>query len=138
MMRRAISICATSALWLLVAGCAHAAGERDPLDIPLRQYGLVLGAALLGGLVSWVNRVRSGQTAAANLMSLVGELCTSAFSGLIAFWLCEASGLSPLMTATAAGIAGHMGTRAILLLERELQRRAGIAAATGEQEGGRG
>lgn len=136
-MRRLITLCAGAALWLLGSGCARAAGERDPLEIPLRQYGLVLGAALLGGLVSWIGRVRAGQTAAANLMGLVGELATSAFSGLIAFWLCEASGLSPLMTATAAGIAGHMGTRAILVLERELQRRAGIAPA-GEQEVPRG
>ena len=115
---------------LLLGACASAAaaaaGERDPLSIPLREYGLVLGTALLGGFVSWVRRVRAGHTHARDLMGLVGELCTSAFSGLLAFWCCGALGVSPMMTAVTTGIAGHAGTRALQMIERELQRRAGI------------
>lgn len=115
------------ALLGLLGLIGHArATVRDPLDVSLRQYGLVLGAALLGGFVSWIGRVRAGTASAANLMGLIGELCTSAFSGLLAFWLCRAADVDPMLTAVAAGVAGHMGTRAIAMFERSVQRRLGI------------
>jgi CHASE2 domain-containing sensor protein len=87
--------------------------SQDPFDTPIRQYALMLGVALLGGLVSWATKVRKGELKAHNVMQLVGELATSAFAGLLAFWLCQwANTPGPLMAALV-GIAGHMGTRAI-------------------------
>lgn len=98
---------------------------KDPLNYPLKQYGFMLATALLGGLVSWYAKVRKGEAQAWNVMQLVGELCTSAFAGLIAFWVCEYSGSPPLLTASLVGIAGHMGTRAITAFESFAQRRWG-------------
>lgn len=97
--------------------------DRDPLDYPLQQYAFILAVALLGGLVSWYSKVRAGKLQAWNLMHLIGELATSAFAGLLAFWLCAWAGANPLVTAALVGIAGHMGARAIAVFEDWAQRR---------------
>lgn len=110
------------ALHLAAPGAARAA-DRDPLDYPLKQYAFLLGVALLGGLVSWITKVRKGQAQPWNLMALTGELFTSAFAGLLMFWMCAAADVSPLITAGLVGIAGHMGTRAITELEKFAERR---------------
>jgi hypothetical protein len=99
--------------------------DRDPLDFPLRQYAFLLGIALLGGLVSWYAKVRAGTVHAWSLMTLIGELATSAFAGLLAFWLCAYTGAPQLVTAALVGVAGHMGTRAISAFEQWAQTRFG-------------
>ena len=113
---------------LIFALCIHLsawAQTKDPLSYPLKQYGLMLGTALLGGLVSWAAKVKAGTVSAWNLMSLIGELCTSAFAGLLCFWICESLNFAPLMTAALVGVAGHMGTRAITAFEAMAQRKWG-------------
>lgn len=119
-------IAAAALIVVLLAPIARAA-TKDPLDYPLRQYGFMLAVALLGGLVSWLAKVRAGQTQAWHLMGLIGELCTSAFAGLLAFWLCEWASTPSILTAPLVGIAGHMGTRAIATFEDFAQRRWGKA-----------
>jgi hypothetical protein len=97
---------------------------KDPLNYPIKQYGFILAVALLGGLVSWYAKVRKGDTTAANLGGLIGELATSAFAGLLAFWGCEYYNLPPLLTAALAGLAGHAGGSGIAWLEALAKRRA--------------
>lgn len=96
---------------------------RGPLDYPLKQYGLMLGIAILGGIVSWYGKVRSGVIQAVSVMQFVGEISTSAFAGLLAFWVAEWAGTPPMLQAALVGIAGHMGTKAISALEEFAQRR---------------
>ena len=128
---------ALAAAVLALATSAYAADPvKDPFNYPLKQYALVLAMALLGGLVSWIAKVRAGTVRAWNLMSLVGELCTSALAGLLCFWLCEWQGFNPLLTASLVGIAGHMGTRALLMAERVAEKRWGVIAASPLDEGG--
>lgn len=100
------------------------AADKDPSEYSLKEYGMMLGAAMLGGLVSWINKVRTGRLPKWSLMQLIGELCTSALSGLLCFWLCEWAGTPRLLTISLVGIAGHMGTRAIILFERWAEKRA--------------
>ena len=102
--------------------------DKGPLDYSLKQYGLILGIALLGGAVSWWAKVRSGELPIWSINHLVGELVTSAFAGLLCFWICESAGLAPLLTAALAGIAGHMGARAITAFEQWATSRFGKAA----------
>lgn len=94
-----------------------AARSKNPLDYSLSQYGLILSIALLGGFVGWWGKVRRGEISAWSLNHLVGELATSALAGLLCFWLCEWAGFPPLLTAALTGIFGHMGTKAMTLLE---------------------
>lgn len=98
---------------------------KGPLDYGLKIYSLFLGAALLGGVVSWFNKVRSGLLPAWSINHLVGELCTSAFAGLLCFWFCEWAGFPQLLTAVLTGVMGHMGTRGITLLEEWAAHRFG-------------
>lgn len=97
---------------------------RDPLSIPLKTYGLMLGIALLGGFASWYGKVKRGEIPGWSVFHLIGEFATSALAGLLCFWVCEWMGLSQLITAPLAGIAGHMGTRAIALFEEWATKRA--------------
>lgn len=99
------------------ATIAHANGKH-PLDYSLREYIFLLSFALLGGFVAFYSKVRNGTVQAWNVTHLIGELTTSAFAGLLAFWICEGVGLSSLYTASLVGISGHMGARAITLFER--------------------
>lgn len=110
----------------LLAPLLARADSKGPLDYSLKQYGLTLAVALLGGLVSWLTKVRKGDTSPWNVMHLVGELCTSAFAGLLAFWLCEWSGAPQLLSVALTGIAGHMGTRAIATFEEFAAKRFGV------------
>ncbi len=100
---------------------ASAAPHTDPLELPLKHYGLVLVAALLGGLVSFYGKVRAGTVSAANLFHLIGELATSAFAGLLVFWFCVYLDVPMILTASLAGVAGHMGARAISMAEEFLK-----------------
>lgn len=120
---------ATLLIWASAnAAGAETVGIKDPLNYPLKQYIFILAISLLGGLVGWYSKVRRGQLQATNLMSLIGELCTSALSGLLAFYVCEYLNFVPVLTAAIVGVAGHMGTRAITWAEETLKRRAdGIA-----------
>ena len=108
------------------AADAAATVEKDPLNYSLGQYGAMLSIALLGGLVSWIGKVRRGDVGAWNIMQLVGELATSAFAGLLCFWICEAFGTPSLVTISLVGISGHMGTRAIVIFERWAARKYGL------------
>ena len=85
----------------------------------------MLGLALFGGFASWWAKVRKGEMAYWSLSGLIGELTISAFAGVIAFFGCEYLSLGPLLTPAVVGIAGHMGGRAIALLERAGERRLG-------------
>jgi len=114
------------ALHLLIPAAAWAQDKgKSPLDYSLKQYALVLGAALLGGFVSWYSKVRNGALPAMSINHLVGELCTSAFAGLLCFWVCEWSGFPQLLTAALTGVMGHMGTRGISLFEEWATRKFG-------------
>lgn len=102
---------------------AAAMAIKDPLAYPLRQYGLILAISMAGGFVNWFSRVRSGQTPV-SLMALIGELATSAFAGLLSFWVCAYMDVPLTLTAAIAGMVGHMGGRGIAWAEDKLQRRA--------------
>ena len=125
------------AINLLLPAIAHAQTQlKSPLSYSLREYGVILGIALLGGFASWFGRVRKGETDMLNFSSLIGELAISAFAGLISFWICESLDLSPLITAAVAGMAGHAGGNGISWLERlgknYAERRVGVS--TGDNQ----
>ena len=75
-------------------------------------------------------KVRKGEMLAWNLSSLIGELCVSAFAGLIAFWLCEYFTFNPLLTSAVVGMSGHAGAKGLVWLEavgqRVMERKLGI------------
>lgn len=94
--------------------------EKDPTTYGLLTYIWVVLLSTWGGLVNWLRKYKSGTMPTFNLMELIGEIATSAFAGLLTFWLCEAALFEPLITAALVGVSGHMGSRAIYLLETML------------------
>lgn len=97
--------------------------EKDPTSYTLITYAWVLALSCLGGATSFAAKVRTGMARWFNLTELLGELFTSAFAGVITFYLCEAAQFHGLMTAALVGIAGHMGSRAIFVMERFFEQR---------------
>lgn len=91
--------------------------EKSPETYSLLTYLWVFGLASAGGLVAWYRKMKDGHVRAFNLIELIGECVTSAFAGVLTFWLCELSNFNQLATAAMVGIAGHMGSRAIANIE---------------------
>lgn len=73
--------------------------------------------AMWGGTASYVSRLRKSK-APFSIMELIGEWAVSAFAGIITAFVCYEMNLSFYATAALAGIAGHMGGRAIALIEQ--------------------
>jgi hypothetical protein len=97
--------------------------EKDPTSYSLLTYSWVFLLAALGGVVNFMRKLQVGAVRPFNIVEFVGELFTSAFAGIITFWLCEASHIDPLITAALVGVSGHMGSRAIFALENWLKGR---------------
>lgn len=91
--------------------------EKDPTSYSFLTYGWVFGLAILGGIVSFLRKLQAGHARVFNLVEFLGEIVTSAFAGVITFWMCEHAQLSPLVTAALVGVSGHMGSRAIFMAE---------------------
>lgn len=94
---------------------------KDPTSYSLITYMWVGGLSIAGGLVSYFRKVQLGVRTSFRIIEFFGELITAGFTGLITFWLCESSGISPLLTAVFVGISGHMGSRALYIFERMLE-----------------
>lgn len=97
--------------------------EKDPTSYSLITYGWVFMLAILGGVVNFMRKLQQGHARVFNLIEFVGEIVTSAFAGVLTFWLCEHAQISPLMTAAFVGVAGHMGSRTMFVLEAYLTQR---------------
>ena len=97
--------------------------DKDPTSYSLVTYLWVFLLAILGGVVNFMRKLQSGHARVFNLVEFVGEIVTSAFAGVITFWLCENAGFSPLMTAAFVGVSGHMGSRAIFMIENWLKNK---------------
>lgn len=107
------------------AASAQVAASRDDLEITARTAVYIVGLSLLGGLVSWIQKVRSNKIPPWSLLYLVGELCISAFAGFLCYLLCDTAGLSTKFTMCLVGVAGHMGARAIKAFETMAERKWG-------------
>lgn len=70
-----------------------------------------------------MRKLQQGHARVFNIVEFLGEIVTSAFAGVITFWLCENAEISPLMTAAFVGISGHMGSRAIFMVENWLKEK---------------
>lgn len=102
--------------------------EKDPTSYTMLTYAWVGLLSAWGGAVNFMRKRKSGTARPFNVTEFVGELVTSAFAGVVTFWLCEAAGIAPLVTAALVAISGHMGSRAIFQLERWAEGRFGMKA----------
>ncbi len=97
--------------------------DKDPSSYSLLTYLWVFALAMMGGVVNFFRKIKSGQSSMFNLIEFIGEVVTSAFAGVITFWICEHADIAPLVTAALVGISGHAGSRAIYFIEDVLRAR---------------
>jgi hypothetical protein len=97
--------------------------EKDPAAYDLLTYAWVFVLSLMGGVVAFLQKLREGHTRAFNLIEFIGELCTSAFTGVVTFYLCESAQFPPVLTAALVGMSGHMGSRGLFLIEKFLSNK---------------
>ena len=92
--------------------------EKDPSNYGWVTYAYVLALSVVGGVVGFHRKMREGAVRAFNVTEFIGEIFTSAFAGVLTFYLCEWSGVAPLLSAVLIAISGHMGSRAIFGIEK--------------------
>lgn len=117
-MRKALTAtCLT--LWLLIAVAGTAdIKPRSPFDYEFLTYVWVLALSAFGGIANFMRKIQEGSVKAFNLVELVGEVVISSLAGLCTFWLTEWASMDKLLAAVMIAISGHMGSRAIFLLEK--------------------
>lgn len=99
---------------------------KDPTTYPALTYLWVVALSAWGGAVRFLRKIRAGEMSLAHAFrSLIGEAVTSAFAGVMTFYLCEASGITGMWTAVMVGVAGHMGGRSLEAMESFYKRWAG-------------
>lgn len=96
---------------------------KDPTTYSWITYAWVVVLSAFGGLVSFARKVTGGKSHTWNLTEFIGDIATSAFGGLITFYMCEAAKIDPLWTAAMVGISGHMGSRALFQAELILRNK---------------
>jgi len=97
--------------------------DKDPTTYSLVTYAWVFFLSAWGGFINFWGKVKRGDARFLNITELIGELMTSAFAGIMTFYLCEAASIDALLTAAMVGISGHMGSRAIFMFEKWLEDR---------------
>jgi hypothetical protein len=82
----------------------------------IAPFLFALAISSLGGLVGYLNRIdKSGVSF--SFLRFTTEIITSGFVGIIAFEICDAASLGWSLTAALVAISGHMGTRALFVIE---------------------
>lgn len=93
---------------------------KDWIVDALTEYMPLIFASTLasiGGAVHYLNKIdKAGIPFRAFNFFL--EIFTSGFVGIVAFMLCDAAGWNWQFTAAIVAISGHMGARALFLMER--------------------
>lgn len=89
------------------------------LDVVGLSWVWVLCFAVWGGTASYIARVRRMKIPF-SFVELVGEWTISGFAGVMTGYFCLAANFPPYLTMAFAGISGHMGGRAISMLEQRV------------------
>lgn len=102
--------------------------DKDPFGEPLSTYAWVIGLAILGGLVKYLN-----YTDRFRFWILVRDLITAGFCGLLTFWMCEWMTIGGPLSAVLIATSGLMGTRLLRELETFYKIRLGMVEGAKSQ-----
>ena len=80
----------------------------------------VIGLSGWGGAVSYFHKVDK-YALKFSILKFIMEIATSAFVGVLTFLLCDAANISWEVTAAMVGVSGHMGTRALFMIEKRYE-----------------
>ena len=100
--------------------------EKDPANYTWLTYTWVIMLSSWGGIVSFMRKRKQGKIRPFNFSELFGEMFTSAGVGVLTFYMCEYSNISPLLSAVFIAVSGHMGSRAVFGLEQVFEEKFGV------------
>lgn len=89
--------------------------------IPMVTWVWVAFFSAWGGAVAYLQKIKRGHVQRVSLLELIGELFTAAFAGTMTYLAGAAMGVPEIMLAPMIGVAGHMGSKLILIAEGMLQ-----------------
>lgn len=90
----------------------------------------ICGLSLLGGIASFLQKMKTGHVRAWNFTELLGELTASGLTGVVVANLCDSMTLPAPMKYALVGIASHMGSRALFKLEALFTSKFSLPADT--------
>ena len=106
------------------------AATRSPETYQLDTYLWVLALSVLGGIVSYKEKRKAGfffrtenkyldivAFILVNLAVFILEIFTSAFSGILTFYICESANMDRLLTAAFVGLSGFAGGRMLNFMQ---------------------
>jgi hypothetical protein len=88
------------------------------------NYVWLIFIALWGGTANYLSRIKRDKLPF-SMIELIGEWFISGFAGVITAYMCYSLAWDFYLTAAVTGIAGHMGGRAIYLMESYFARKFG-------------
>lgn len=94
---------------------------KDPLGYEITTYLWVSAIAAWGGIAGYVRKLKRG-VSRFSFGELIGDVVISAFVGIITFWGCQAAQINDTFSAALIGITGHMGSRAVYMIEVSVQK----------------
>ncbi len=89
----------------------------SPLDF-VRETWHFFALATWGGIANYTARVKSGSIHHFSVFELAGDIVISGFVGTLAYVACREFGMTEWITAATVGIAGHLGSRTVFIIER--------------------
>lgn len=104
-------------------------GDQDPFGYPLSTYLWVLGLALFGGAVKYINRTDKFKP-----LILLRDLVTAGFAGLLTFWVCQWQDIGGPVSAILIATSGLMGTKALSVFEKAYEGYADHLGGRGETQ----
>jgi CHASE2 domain-containing sensor protein len=97
--------------------------NKDPFNYSIITYLWVIALACFGGIVKYINRNND-----LKVFTLIRDLITAGFTGLLTFWLCDWVNITGPLSAVLIATSGLMGTRLLKELETLYRLRLGIPA----------
>lgn len=96
--------------------------EKTPSTVPtewaeMLTWAWIFFLSLLGGIASFLQKMKTGHARVFNFTELLGELTASGLTGIVIANLCDSMGLPAPMKYALVGISSHMGSRALFKLE---------------------
>ena len=78
--------------------------------------------SFLGGITSYIRKKNNGTITGFSISAFIGDMFIAGFVGVVTYLLCKGVGLNELLTAGLVGISSHMGTKAIVFVEKFISK----------------
>ncbi len=102
---------------------------------PVFTYCWMVGLAALGGVAGYLRKIRQGLTKKFSIVELACEMVISVFVGAVTLLMCDSHGVDKATTGAMVGLAGHLGSRAIYILEVIVSKKIGIPLTEDRRKG---